>query len=333
MKDAPLLVVVPAFRAAETIGQAVAALLSAGVPASRIAVVDDASGDETAALASRAGARVIEMPINAGAAAARNAGARALPGDPIVFVDADVAVHTDAIARIAARMAADPGLDALFGSYDAAPGAPGRVSRIRNLLHHHVHQEGAGPAATFWTGLGAVRREAFEATGGFDPRQDFMEDIAFGHALWRMGRRIELGPEIQGCHLKRWTLAGMLRADLMHRAIPWSRLMLAQRGEGPPAGLAAGPAARGSVLCVAAGLAGLLAAPWAPAGLLAAAAALAGLAWLNRGFLALLRRVGRRGDVPAALGVLALHYLAAGLGFALCLTGLDRWVAPPARRG
>ncbi|MGH7896935.1 MAG: acetone carboxylase subunit gamma, partial [Candidatus Binatia bacterium] len=41
-------------------------------------------------------------------------------------------------------------------------------SRFRNLLHRHVHQEGAGPATTFWAGLGAIRREAFERVGGFD---------------------------------------------------------------------------------------------------------------------------------------------------------------------
>ena len=58
------------------------------------------------------------------------------------------------------RFAADPTLSALFGAYDDLPAAPGIVSNFRNLLHHHVHHRNAGPAETFWTGLGAVRRRA-----------------------------------------------------------------------------------------------------------------------------------------------------------------------------
>ncbi len=58
-----------------------------------------------------------------------------------------------------ARFEADPGLAALFGSYDDSPAAPGLVSQYRNLLHHFVHQQGAflddtRPAHTFWTGCG-----------------------------------------------------------------------------------------------------------------------------------------------------------------------------------
>ena len=73
----------------------------------------------------------------------------------------------DALARIRAAFADDPGLTAVFGSYDDAPPG-GTVAAFRNLLHHHVHHRGAGPASTFWSGLGAIRRDAFLAVGGFD---------------------------------------------------------------------------------------------------------------------------------------------------------------------
>ena len=83
-------------------------------------------------------------------------------------MDADVAVHADAFRRIRAAFTADPGLTAVFGSYDDDPPALGAVSGFRNLLHYHVHQSSAGPAGTFWAGLGAVRRDAFAEAGGFD---------------------------------------------------------------------------------------------------------------------------------------------------------------------
>ena len=40
-----------------------------------------------------------------------------------------------------ARLVADPGLTALFGSYDDHPPARDVVSQFRNLLHHFVHQQ------------------------------------------------------------------------------------------------------------------------------------------------------------------------------------------------
>ena len=103
---------------------------------------------------------VLREPAGIGPAAARNLGAAEAGADVIVFVDSDVEVHPDALERIAARFAVDPGLEALFGAYDDDPAHAGLTSRYRNLLHHHVHASAAGEAETFWAGLGGVRREA-----------------------------------------------------------------------------------------------------------------------------------------------------------------------------
>jgi hypothetical protein len=172
---------------------------------------------------------VVDTPREAGPAAARNAGARRSSGDVIVFVDSDVAVHPDAFARIKAAFASDPTLTALFGSYDDDPRVGGVVSDFRNLLHHHVHQTAAGPATTFWAGLGAVRRDAFDASGGFDERnfpQPSIEDIDLGMRIVDQGGRIILDPLLQGKHLKQWTLAGMIDTDFAARGVPWVTLLL-----------------------------------------------------------------------------------------------------------
>jgi hypothetical protein len=47
--------------------------------------------------------------------------------------------------------------------------------------------------------------------------------------LDRDGGRILLDPAIQGKHLKRWTLAGMVETDLRRRGVPWVRLLLEER--------------------------------------------------------------------------------------------------------
>jgi GT2 family glycosyltransferase len=144
-------------------------------------------------------------PAGAGPAAARNAGVARSRGELLVFVDSDIEIHADALARIERRFAEDPGLTAVFGAYDDDPAAAGFTSRFRNLLHHHVHASAAGPAETFWSGLGAVRREAFEAVGGFDESRfplASIEDVELGLRLRRQGERIVLDPEIRGRHLK-----------------------------------------------------------------------------------------------------------------------------------
>lgn len=183
--------------------------------------------------ASRApGDDVIVARNGDGPAAARNRGAKLARGEVLVFVDSDVRVHPDALARIRVAFAGDPGLTALFGAYDDDPACRQTVSQFRNLLHHHVHRSAAGEATTFWAGLGAIRREAFETCGGFDAElhPHAMEDVELGMRLSDAGARIVLDPALRGKHLKRWTLVEMVRCDLLHRGVPWVRMLL-RRGQ------------------------------------------------------------------------------------------------------
>jgi GT2 family glycosyltransferase len=203
-----LTVVIPATDRRATLGRAVDAVhRAAGIPEELI---------------------VVDRPGHLGPAAARNLGSRQATGDVLVFVDADIEVHGDVFARIRSAFENDTSLAAIFGSYDDDPGAEGIVSDFRNLLHHHVHQEGAGAATTFWAGLGAIRRDVFLALGGFDEERfpkPSVEDIELGMRLHAQGGRIVLDPAIQGKHLKDWTLASMTTTDLLRRGVPWLRLV------------------------------------------------------------------------------------------------------------
>ena len=250
---------------------------------------------------------VVREPSRSGPAAARNAGAREATGEVLVFIDADITVHPDAFTRIRETFAAQERLVAMFGSYDDAPEAPGIVSQFRNLLHHHVHQTSAGAATTFWGGIGAVRREAFDRVGGFDEQRfpvPSVEDIELGMRLTAEGALIVLDPRIQGTHLKHWSLSQMVRTDLHHRGIPWVELLLESRGGFSALNL--GWRHRLSTASVLLGVGALILRR--PRAALAATGALIAL---NRSFYSLLAR--RRGSLEAVTGVglHAVHHLTA----------------------
>lgn len=195
-----------------------------------VIVVDDASSDETAAVAEAAGVQVIRLPNQSGPGEARNQGATAARGQYILFLDSDVCVLPGTLGAIVQTFTEDSKVDCVFGSYDTEPRAGNVVSQFRNLLHHFVHQEANTQAGTFWAGLGAVRRDVFEKLGGFDPRytRPQIEDIELGVRYVKAGRCIRLNKMAQATHLKRWTLFGMIKTDVCDRAIPWTRLILEQ---------------------------------------------------------------------------------------------------------
>ncbi len=88
--DAPLqaAVLIPAFNEGKTVGGVVRVALEAGFR--EVLVVSDGSTDDTVTQARQAGARVLELPQNAGKGAAVAAGAAALSTKLLVLLDADL---------------------------------------------------------------------------------------------------------------------------------------------------------------------------------------------------------------------------------------------------
>jgi GT2 family glycosyltransferase len=275
-------------------------------------VVDDGSADDSRNLAAAAQARVLATSGGAGPAAARNLGAQSAAGDYLFFTDADTVLHPDALRRAAAVFAADPTLEACFGSYDDQPAAPNFISQYKNLLHHFVHQQARVDAATFWTGCGAMRARTFAALGGFDARtypRPSVEDIDLGYRLRRRGGKIHLLKAMQCRHLKRWTAGNLLWTDIVERGIPWTVLLWRERrAAGRPFQLDLNLQQRDRLSAACAGLLALalpaliIAPGWWPAPLLLAAT----LVWLNRGVY---RFFYQKRGLPFALAAIPWHWL------------------------
>lgn len=225
-------IIIPVYNGGLLFEQCLAAVHQSTFTDWELIVVDDGSTDGSRQAAARFGATVLSTGGRRGPAAARNTGARVAKGRYLFFTDADCRLHPDTLQRIARHFTCSPELDALFGSYDDAPAAANLVARYKNLFHHFVHQNSNPRASTFWTGCGAIRRSVFMALGGFDHRRyrrPSIEDIDLGYRLARAGGKICLAREVQVQHLKAWTLAGVIKSDMLDRGIPWTQLMLRHR--------------------------------------------------------------------------------------------------------
>jgi glycosyltransferase involved in cell wall biosynthesis len=294
-----------------------------------VIVVDDLSTDNTPEIVARYGARCLRTEANIGPGGARNLGVQHARGEIVVFVDSDVVLPRNALALIATEFRRDPELAALFGSYDDAPAWNDFLSQYKNLMHHYVHQTSSEKAVTFWAGCGAVRKSIFQEFGGFNVEKypdPSIEDIEFGYRLSMGGHRIRLNKQVQVKHLKKWTLRGLLRADIRLRAIPWSRLILETRNLPRDLNLTPGAQISSLLVGVLVLLLGLLPLaawdvfPWVSAGtiLLAAGAVVAVLLVLNRRVYSWF--VGKRGVWFTAGAVLAhwAYYFYSGVAFAWC---------------
>jgi glycosyltransferase involved in cell wall biosynthesis len=164
-------------------------------PADDILVIDNASTDDTGAVArSVPGVRVIDEPLK-GLVVARETGRRAAHSDVLAYIDADCRVPIWWLERLAHRFERSPLLVGATGPYrfydwdwsgrtllrlyDALVAPPTHV------LVHRVFKAGA----IFYGGNFAVRRDALARIGGFDRTIEFHgEDTNIGRRLTAVGR-------------------------------------------------------------------------------------------------------------------------------------------------
>jgi glycosyltransferase involved in cell wall biosynthesis len=319
--SARISVVIPCHNSPTELGDCLSALVQVNWRQTEYIVVDDGSDEDLTRVVSGSGlpVRLLRLPTRSGPAAARNLGARFATGEILVFLDADVCVHSNTLALIEESFAEPNGPDAVIGSYDDNPSAPGFHSQFRNLLHHYVHQTSHRQACTFWTGCGAVYRSIFELHGGFDESTRGMDDVELGGRLALTGARIDLRPDIQVQHRKRWTFFLWTSTDLRLRGIPWTMLLL--RDGSFPNVLNLDYRSRASVALIWAALAAMVAAIFVPHAGWLALPPLAMALWLNRRLYLFFRE--RRGSAFAAGSVAAhsFHSFICGLSFVCGVIG------------
>ena len=314
-------VIMPAYKAAGLLPKVLAPLIAMrdSGEIDEIIVVDDLSPDDTAAVARQLGADVLVMPKNGGPGAARNLAAQVAKGDILWLVDSDVIAWPGG-GNLIRQAFAEPGVAAVFGSYDTTPAGTPWFSRYKNLTHRFYHQHANREATTFWAGCGAISAEMYRKVGGFDVetyKVPSIEDIELGYRIKHAGGRILVLPELQGKHLKVWTIRNAIHTDLFRRALPWSRLMISR--EGVADDLNTSRLERVKAMVAGLFLLSLLALPFAPGVWPATLGLMLVALFLNAAFARFLLQNGGVGFAAASLLYHQVYYVYSAGAFAWCL--------------
>jgi glycosyltransferase involved in cell wall biosynthesis len=279
-----------------------------------VVVVDNGSIDGSCDVARALGARV--LVIESGRVSElRNHGASHAEGELLAFVDADneiVPGWIDAVVQNLGEL-----MVGATGSQYTAPLAGTWVQRAFGVLRGRTLVRGD----VEWIGSGniAVRRDVFEAVGGFDTSLDTCEDVDLCHRIHAAGFRVLGDPRVESVHHgDPRTLGDLFKNELwrgrdnlrvsFRRPIVWASV--------PSAVL---PVVEAFLLF--AGVVGLLGwlAAWTPGAVIAAVAL---FFVISAAFLRVLRstvreRTASAAHVPQALVVTCVYDLARALALLL----------------
>lgn len=179
-------VIIPAHNAARTLRACIESIRAAPhEPPVEIVVVDDASTDDSAALAASLDCTVVRRRSNGGPALSRNAGAKAATGDVLLFVDADTEMLPNTI-REAVDALERPGVGAVVGMYEAEPINAGFFPRYYAYLKYYAYTcSTTTKLLAFGAHCAAISKRLFEQVGGY-------RSIAWGVDVENeeLGRRI-----------------------------------------------------------------------------------------------------------------------------------------------
>lgn len=224
-------VVIPCYRQAHFLGEAIESVLAQTTPAAEIIVVDDGSPDDTRGVVARyeSDEKVRYLwQANQGLSGARNTGLRASTGDYVAFLDADDRLLPEALEAGLACFSQHPEAAFVAGGYrlvtpDGVPfGEPTCPDTSKASYAAFLRENAIGMHAAV-----LYRRAAVAAAGGFDPSLPACEDydlylriartapIAFHRAVVAEYRRHDAGMSADAGRMMR-AMHTVLKAQRPH---------------------------------------------------------------------------------------------------------------------
>jgi len=211
LNAADITVIVPVHNRAGELKVCLGAIIGNDPAPGEVIVVDDGSTDDSARVAEELGCRVIRIERR-GASFARNTGARNAQNGTLMFVDSDIEIGGNDVARLAESFENED-LRAAFTIVDDEFRADDVISDFYNLTHHYIFLKQAGETRTCYTSFFAVRKDLFLESGGFDDSWEkaVLDDVVLGWRLLKNECRLVCREDIRVRHHKKLGPAGFVR--------------------------------------------------------------------------------------------------------------------------
>jgi len=209
MEKNQLSIIVPMHNGSDYIEECLNGILSQTVKNLEVILVDDCSTDDTLKKAERYPFRVISLKKRTRVSHARNYGAKNSRGKILIFVDADVVLPPDAIQRLISALS-KPNTDAVSGIYYEDIPQDNFFSQFINLFVIFRYTKPPEFITFIFNCFCAIKREAFEAVGGYNENIAYYEDVEIGHKLTNKGFYCRLDPDIKVIHVKYYSHLSLL---------------------------------------------------------------------------------------------------------------------------
>jgi GT2 family glycosyltransferase len=218
MKDASpnYSVVTPVYNAARTLQPTIEALLRLEPQPRAIYIVDDRSTDGSREVARRyLEVTLVALETNQGPGNARNVGASMANTELLLMIDSDCYIDPHGFRIAWERMASEPRLAGIMGvPVRDTPSGP-FAGRFKNYWYHLEFQAWGDPPRTLYGSCFFVRRDAYNAVGGFDASfgRTPCEDAEFYFRLVQAGYVFERRMDFTFVHDKTMTLRQLMRTS------------------------------------------------------------------------------------------------------------------------
>ncbi len=222
-------VIIPIYNAQDTLALCLERLYQSDYPNFEVILVDDCSTDTSPEIAKKYPARLVRMPRNQGAAAARNQGVQEAKGAILLFMDADILVERNNLSLVADDLK-DAKIAGVVGLLSPKLKFSNFSSNYKNLYMHYTYSILPRSVSVFYTSFAAIRKEVFKECGGFDEkyRQATIEDIEVGERITSRGHKLVLDKRLQVEHLRHYFFDELLKTGF-RRAFGIMKIMLRKK--------------------------------------------------------------------------------------------------------
>jgi len=210
-------IVIPAFKALDTIQQCIEAVLEAMTfhKSWEILIVDNGQNPNLVKMLKGYPVSVLKKDENQSAAYARNEGAKGFLNGILVFIDSDVVCEKDCIENLI-KPVQNNLCNATIGNYSKNITGLNFSQKYKQLYINHVYsREGSYIKNDFWTAICSVDAKVFNKLSGFNTNFKGAngEDQEFGIRLTKNGYTVLSVRNANGQHLNPYGTLNIIRND------------------------------------------------------------------------------------------------------------------------